>query len=117
MSESKDLERVHGQLGRLEAQAEASNQKFDALFEKIDALQAQTQQANEQLVRVTMRAQATDKNLSDLSQHISANVDPSIDDYKRLKNAGMGVFGTVCVLAGGAGAGFYKLLIDRFSTN
>lgn len=103
-----DLNDVYNRLGKLEASTDEVLRQMRALFVKIDAQRKDIHEVGG-IAKEAVR-QATENR-----DKIRDEIKPTVDDYKKLKNQGMGVIVFVGLLASGAGVGLAKIY-DKFLT-
>lgn len=102
MSDHHDLNDVYNRLGKLEASTDEVLRQLRALFAKLDQQRKDMHEiggvAKEAVRQATQNKEAIEKDLR-----------PTIDDYKALKNRGLGVIAIIGLLASGAGVIATKL--------
>ena len=98
-----DQDAVARDLGKLIAKAEEAERQRAAMFRRLDEVKAQ----NSETHGVAKEAMSQ---VGDLKRHVAEKVDPVIEDYRTLKNRGIGVLAIIALLAGSIGAAGNKLL-------
>ncbi len=105
-----DLDQLSRLLGRIEADmAEAARQR-DALFKKLDNMETMMHEQNGASKLIAAQVAELAKDHVALVEMIDEEIKPVVDDYKALKNKGLGVIGLIGLVSSGGGALLMKWL-------
>lgn len=99
MSEIDEVSRL---LGVLTSQNEISGQQMATLVKKFDGVQAEMRDIKEIAREAVARAERLEERLDD--------IEPNVEDYKKLKQRGIGVLGLIGLGSGAAGAGLREVI-------
>jgi hypothetical protein len=94
-----DVDRISHALGKLMAEAEESRRQRDSLFIKLDRLERENQEMGSMLRQHMADSAARDKREA---ERYAKRVEPTIEDYHRLKNRAIGVMAVMAALGAGA---------------
>jgi len=103
MVEGRELNNFSVQIGSLLSESREATRQRVAMFKKLDIIN------DKQIELRGAISVLTDQHLA-IKKHIDENIMPTIDDYKALKNQGIGVLGIIAILGGTAAIGISKLL-------
>ena len=90
---------IHGRLGGIERQINDSWEQRRRLYEEVGSVKAAVSELP--LIK---------REIESIQKTIDKDIRPHIEDYRRLKNRGLGIVSAVGILGGAAGFGFDKLL-------
>lgn len=108
MSDQETLLQITKELGGLSAQAKENSRKFETLFDKIDALTDELRESRAEASRAIAKAEAMEDHLARLEERVNDEIQPAVDEFKALKNRGLGVLGGIGLMSGGVGAALVK---------
>ena len=98
-----DIDEVSKLLGILTAQNDQSAQQMVSLMQKFDNMQQDVQDIKQ------IAKEALDK-AEQLEERLDEDIEPDVQDYKKLKQRGIGVLGIIGIGSGAAGAGLREVL-------
>lgn len=93
----RDLNDIYSRLGSVEATNNEILRQLTALFKKLDVQQSSIHELSGVAKEASRIAALNEKKMKD-------DIEPIIDDYKKLKNRGLGAIGLVGIMASAAGA-------------
>jgi chromosome segregation ATPase len=99
-----DLDQLSRLLGRVEAELAEGARQRDALFNKLDDIEKMIHEQNGAMRVLAAQVAQQSKDHAELKEIIEDEIKPVVDDYKGLKNKGMGVIAFIGFVSAGSGA-------------
>jgi chromosome segregation ATPase len=105
-----DLDQLSRLLGRIEADMAEGARQRDALFKKLDNIETIMHEQNGAAKLLAAQVAELAKDQIDLVKRIDEQISPAVEDFKSLKNKGLGVIAFIGLASSGGGAFLVKWL-------
>ena len=105
-----DLDQLSRLLGRVEAELAEGARQRDALFKKLDDIEKMIHEQNGAMRVLATQVSQQSKDHAELKTIIEEEIKPVVDDYKSMKNRGLGVIAFIGFASAGGGAFLMNLL-------
>lgn len=103
-----DLDQLSRLLGRIESDMAEGARQREALFKKLDGIETMMHEQNGAARVLAAQVAELAKDHVDLVKMIDEDIKPTVEDYKGLKNKGLGMIGLIGILSSGGGAALMK---------